>query len=134
MAIPFYSILKANPKTKKKQYYASFRKQGTYELIDIAERISEGSTFTTGDVYGLQEGFTRLIPIMLMEGNHVKLGELGTYSLKINSRPEDTARKVDVWSILGTTMNFLPGKRVKRMLKSVKFTKNEKVKQTGYNR
>ena len=134
MSILFYSIQKTNSITGITRYYASHRKEGTCELFNIAEQISEGTSFTSADVYGVLESFTKIIPLMLMDGKHVRLGDLGTFSLKINSHPERSARAVDVRSIKGTTMNFLPGSRVKRMLHSTKFKKDEKRKQGRYAR
>lgn len=92
------------------------------ELKELAQRISEGTTFTPGDIMGVAEALCKKIAQYLADGCSVKLNGLGTFtpSLKLQegcapeSAVDDThhnARSIAVGGI-----NFRPEKEFIRQV------------------
>lgn len=108
---------------KKEKYYprvANRRKEG---LRDIAERISDISTFSRSDVVGVLEAFTQLIPQLLKDNRSVELGDLGTFSLHISAEGVDSEELVTRHRIKKSTIAFRPGKRLKQDIAKVDYRK-----------
>ena len=72
------------------KYYLQAKLLGTKTLSDICTEISLSSSLTRGDVVNTIMSFLDTIPKYLMMGYSVKLDELGTLRLSLNSYPSDT--------------------------------------------
>ena len=66
MSILFYSSLKNYSITGVNSHYVSDRWEGTHELFEIVEQISEYTNFNSAYVYAIFERLTRIIPLMHM--------------------------------------------------------------------
>lgn len=123
-----YKVVKIVPPTKKeedcKPYYPRITQRNRKDLRDLAEHISLMSTFSTSDVVGVLEAFTKLIPDYLKKNCSVELGDLGTFSLHINSEGSESPEKVSHHNVKGVKMAFRPSPRVKKDLQNVKFRKS----------
>ncbi|NOU58265.1 HU family DNA-binding protein [Marinifilum caeruleilacunae] len=122
-----YKAVKMNSPLKKEgrkqQYYPRVAYREKKNLRDVAERISEMSTFSTIDVVGVLEAFVSEIPFFLKDNCSVELGDLGTFSLHVSGegvdRPEDLKRS----NIKNVKMAFRPSTRIKQEFKQVGFKK-----------
>jgi len=82
-AVKIKTPLSKNGKTE--MYYPRVANRRKENLRDIAERISDMSSFNRSDVIGVLEAFSQLIPQLLKDNSSVELGDLGTFSLHISS-------------------------------------------------
>jgi len=106
-----------------RKHYAYIQNQGVVNLRQIAKRISRESTISMMDTMAVLEGFLQVIPDLLLEGNIVKLGELGTFRSTISSDGVDTADNFNSTHIKGLNLIFRPGIEFRDQLNSVKFKK-----------
>ena len=90
---------------------------------DLAELISEYSTFSTADVMGMIECLVQRVPSLLMDGHNVRLDGFGTFSLHVTGIGQDHPEEVTKRDITGIRMGYLPDKLIKRKLKQTKFNK-----------
>jgi hypothetical protein len=67
-----------------------------------------------------------------IDGNIIRLGELGSLRLKLRSEGRDNKNDVDVSCIKDVCIVFTPGKRLKEMLKKIEYKKiQERKKKTN---
>ena len=69
------------------------------------------------------ETMLTLIPLELLEGKIVDLGDFGTFRLSIKAEGSDTEEEVTSYNVKSVHVRFTPGKAFKEALKSVKFEK-----------
>ena len=107
-----YKLYQDNRETSKfkGQWYARVKAVGTVDLDGLADHIaSHGSTFTKADIAGVLYAMQDCILELLLSGQKVRFGDLGTFYLTIKSRPAptradySTAEHVD-----GVRLRFLP--------------------------
>lgn len=108
----------------KPKYYPALTERKSIDLRQLCENISDRSTFTTADVYGVVTILTQMIPDLLQEGNNVHLGDLGVFSLSVTAEGQDTPEKVSYRHIKEVKMQFRASPRVKRNLQHTKIRKN----------
>ena len=96
-------------KIGKKWYPRSFT-AGTYDTMDVAERLSELSTVSKGDTYAVLLGLGEVLGGMMEMGNSVKLDGLGTFYLvgNANGRGVDTPEEVGPQQFTKVTVAFIP--------------------------
>lgn len=125
MAIKFKVVeLKPNfPKEtgENKLYSGRFVQSGKISLNDLAKEISEKSSFASADVKGLVEMLAETASKHLNRGFGVDLGELGSFSLDLQS--ETTAKKKDfsARNIKRAKLRFTPSMQIKESLKEATF-------------
>ena len=124
MSIPYRVIKSSSTLGKKKEaYYARAIKNETIDEKQLMEILAREARISSGDCVKMILYLAEIIAEQLGKGNTVKLWDIGTLSVTLQSatvaRPEDfkTAhiKKVDV--------NFLADKRLKKRLNSNEFTK-----------
>jgi len=108
---------------KKEKYYPRVADREKENLRDIAERISDMSTFSRSDVVGVLEAFIQLIPDLLKDNRSVELGDLGTFSLHISAEGVDSEEEVTRHRIKRSTIAFRPSKRMKEDIAMVEYRK-----------
>lgn len=125
-----YRVVKMNSPLKKEgskeQYYPRVANRQKKTLRDIAESISQTSTFSTIDVVGVLEAFTTKLPYFLKDNCSVELGDLGTFSLHISGEGVDSPEQINASKIKSVKMAFRPSTRIKKDLNKVDFRKIKK--------
>jgi len=125
MSVKFTVVTKKNPRDMQapKKYYPMVKSTGRVTLRQLAERISEISTVSVIDVIAVLEALLIVIPQELIRGNIVRLGDFGTFRLRVQGRGADSEKEVTAGSIVRVFTRFLPGQRFKQMLSSIRFEK-----------
>lgn len=123
--INFSVGLRPNPMKpdEEKKAYAYMQARETMDINKFAEHIA-----THGCVYGradIAAVLTMAVDCMrenLLNGNLIKLGDLGTFSISLQSSPADTVAdfKADV-NIVGVSAKWAPGDRFANMLDDATF-------------
>ncbi|MBR1594439.1 MAG: HU family DNA-binding protein [Alloprevotella sp.] len=91
----FRYIIRAikSPKDKSVKYYAQAAKQDPVDLEKLADRIEKRSTVSTADVKAVLSALEYEIMQCLVEGQTVRLGDVGTFYTSLKSRGVATQRE-----------------------------------------
>ena len=121
-----YSLAyKANPLDEEadKKYYAVAQYAKVMSLEEFSRHISEhGSTYKRADVYAILTLAVDCMHELILEGNKIQLGDLGSFTAKISSKgklkaadfvAEDHIKKVPV--------KWTPGKMFKDLKEDANF-------------
>ncbi len=127
MSIKFNVIEIASPSDPEapKKFYARPVHTGEIVLEDLASDISHASSINEADVYAVLQSLVREIPRNISQGYIVRLGNLGSFRLSSSSAGSETREEVSANNILHKRLLFNPGKRIKSVLESLTFRKND---------
>ena len=90
---------KKNPKDKTKSaFYPVVVKTGYVELDRVAQDISDQCTVTEHDIKGVLSALEEHVIRELQNGHSVRLGDLGSYHLAVNSKKGGKTAAKDVTS------------------------------------
>lgn len=125
MAIPYKIVSKKAPGSDELKYYPTLTQRQVVGLRKISDIVSDRSTFTSSDVYGMAEALLEVIPALLLKGHSVRLGGLGIFSLSVKAEGEDQPKDVDKRNIKEVRLNFRTDNQVKERLQLAAFKKVE---------
>ena len=108
---------------REPKYFPMVTKRSLVDSRELANRISERSSFSQPDVLGMIESLIQIIPETLKNGENVRLDGFGTFSIHVSGLGKDDPTKVTRRDITNVKMAFLPNKEIKRNLKTTKFKK-----------
>ena len=125
MAIKYKLVQKVNPAkpTDPKKFYANLVTRGEVSLRELAKEISTISTVSSPDVMAVIESLLQIIPKHLALGEIVRLGEFGSYSVRLSSEGAATEQTFNSSLIRGLNLNFRPGKEVEQVLQNISYEK-----------
>lgn len=125
MSIKFNIVERGRPGHSEapKKYYPSIQSTGRVSVRDLAERASDMSTLSTVDMMAAIEALLHIIPEELAAGNIVELGDFGNIWLRFSAKGVEDRAKVNGNQITTLIPRLTPGKRFKRVLRTVKFEK-----------
>ena len=105
----------------KPYYIARSANKQRINLDKISASIASKSTLNKADVYGVIVSLCEEIPELLLNNYSVELHDLGTFSLHISSKAEESPDAVSKSSIKSVKVAFRPGKEIKKLLKMATF-------------
>ena len=125
MAIKYKLVQKVNPAkpTDPKKFYANLVTRGEVSLRELAKEISTISTVSSPDVMAVIESLLQIIPKHLALGEIVRLGEFGSYSVRLSSEGAASEQAFNSSLIKGLNINFRPGKEVEQALQNISYEK-----------
>ena len=125
MPVLYSVVARKNPSNAEApaKYYAQAKSSGSVSMRQIAKQIAEISTVSTVDTMAVLEAFLQVIPNHIANGNIIRLGEFGSFSLTLKSEGSDTAESVTAANVKGTTLHFRPGKEFQAVLNNITFKK-----------
>lgn len=103
------------------KYYAISSYKGEVTLDDLTDKISRYSTLSRVDIISVLTALVDEVGEGLENGKIVRLGELGSFRLILNSEGVDNKEDFRPSMIKKTKVNFNPGKRIKRVQERLKF-------------
>jgi predicted histone-like DNA-binding protein len=125
MPIKYNIVERGNPSNREapKKFYPSIQSSGRVTTQEMAEMAADRSTLTTADMMAAIETFLTIIPQQLAKGNIVELGGFGSFWLRSNSDGADTVEEVNSAQIASLLPRFNPGKRFRKVLKTVDYAR-----------
>lgn len=126
MSVDYKVIAKGQPGVAgggKQKFYASIVRGKKVDLRTFMEEIAENNTLTTSDILAVLESFLQKSAKFLAEGRTVDLGQLGSFTVGLQSNGEETAAEVDKHSIKGLKVSFKPSADLTKKLSTVTYTK-----------
>ena len=125
MSVNYNAVPRKNPgdPDATPKYYPSVVKSGDIKMRALAKRIAEISTVSTVDTMAVLEGLLTVLPQELADGNVVRLGDFGSFWLRVKTQGAETPEEVSANHILNVLPRFTPGKEFKQVLESIEFEK-----------
>lgn len=92
------------------EWYARVKAFGTTDLDGLAEHIAQhGSTFTKADIAGVLYTLQDCIMELLLSGQKVRFGDLGTFYLTVKTKPAPNKDDFNAGeNIEGVRLRFMP--------------------------
>ncbi|MGB3849910.1 MAG: HU family DNA-binding protein [Tunicatimonas sp.] len=125
MSVPFNVVSKHNPQQPKaaKKFYAVAQSTGEAGFRQMAKEIAEITTVSVPDAVAVLESLVMIIPRHIEKGEIIRLGELGSLRLTVNSEGSDTAEEVNASKIKKANYRFTPGDELQQTLKILKYAR-----------
>ncbi|PRD49381.1 HU family DNA-binding protein [Sphingobacterium haloxyli] len=110
--------------TAPKKFYLRPISSGEKTLDDLAANISHSCSLTESDVYAVLQSLVREIPRAIADGYIVRLGNLGSFRMSVNSTGSAKKEDVSELNVQKRRLIFHPSKRLKKELEKVSFERN----------
>ncbi|MFT3740385.1 MAG: HU family DNA-binding protein [Breznakibacter sp.] len=126
MAIKFRVIERGQPGVAgggERKFYVSPVMSGELTLTGLTKSIEKISTVSGADIRAVVYAMVDVMRDSLANGQIVRLGELGSLRVSLNSEGKATADAVTAAAVKNTRVIFTPGKDIKDMLKTLEFRK-----------
>jgi predicted histone-like DNA-binding protein len=107
----------------EKKFYATISHRERVTLKEFSEEIADGRTLTPTDVMAVLISLSRKIPLHLLKGDIVDLGEMGSFTVNISSAGSADEKEFDQALIRGLNILFRPTPDMKKSLKTASYTK-----------
>ncbi len=123
--LSFNVISKVNPRDLEapRKFYAVKQPQGVVSVRELAERISRESMLGIVETTAVIEGLLQAVPMLLLEGKIVKLGEFGSYRVSISSTGTESPEVFNSSLIKSPKIIFRPGRVFADKLKTIKYSR-----------
>jgi predicted histone-like DNA-binding protein len=121
-------IQKANPRKPEEpnKYYAAAVNSGNADFRDFINDIARLSTVNTPDIVAVLESLFQLVPNYLKEGKIVKFGDLGSFTVLLDSAGQEKPEDVSIRDIKQAKIRFIPSKRLKEELNKIDYKKESR--------
>ena len=107
-----------------KKFYASPVHNGEISGNALIEAVKNVSGSLTGaNICAMLYAMEKAVITGLKEGKIVRLGDLGSFRVTINSEGKDTAEEITANAVKKAGIIFTPGKRTQEMLNNIEFIK-----------
>ncbi|WP_019949654.1 HU family DNA-binding protein [Hymenobacter aerophilus] len=125
MSIEYSLVERGNPgnSNSAKKWYAVARSQGETTVRDIASRINQMSTVSTIDVMAVLEAFFQTVPDELADGQIVRFGDFGSFSVSLQSDGADSEKEFTAANINNVKVVFRPGRLFAQAMQGASFRK-----------
>ncbi|XOV91134.1 MAG: HU family DNA-binding protein [Bacteroidota bacterium] len=108
------------------KYYAGIVRKDPVNMREFANEIAERGILPTPVIYSMLECLLDRMQYHMKAGRPIKLGDFGTFSPSLSSKPEDVPGDVNNDSISKLKILFRPGKVLRSRLKVLDFRKVRK--------
>lgn len=122
----FYKIIqKANPRKldEPNKYFAAAVNSGDADFRRFKEDIAKICTVNTPDIVAVLEALLELIPEYLKDGKIVKLGDLGSFTILLDSEGQKNKSDVTIHTIKRAKIRFIPSKQLKEKFNNMDYKK-----------
>ena len=127
MAVPFVSRKRLNPQNldAEAKYYAAPAYISEIDVNDIASEISENTTLTPTEVFGVVRSFLNIVPKYLLLGYKVRLDGFGIFKAGFSGTKcgHEKATEVSADDIKGLKVLYTPDTMLKNKLENPTFVK-----------
>jgi len=108
---------------KKSKYYMVVKSKGEMDLDAITKQIEKMSSLHGSDIRAVLYALMDVAIDGLKSGYILRLGDLGSLRMIVNSEGRDTSEEVNSTAVKGCKIHFAPSKKLKNIRKEVKFKK-----------
>lgn len=101
---------------KPDMYIAVAKSSGELSLDQLSKLIANATTMSRSDIYGVLIALCDILPYELLEGKIVRLGNLGSFMLKLKSETANTPEEITFRKVKKLKLHFVPSKELKEEL------------------
>ncbi|MBU1012837.1 MAG: HU family DNA-binding protein [Bacteroidetes bacterium] len=125
MTIKIKSLARTNPRdlAAPKKYYATVVNQGDATLNSLSQQIAMMSTVSKTDVYAVLMALTEVVPLALAEGKIVRMGNLGSFRVMVNSDAVATEQEVTSNLVKQLRLAYRPSQELKTQVETFQVEK-----------
>ena len=126
MAIQFKTVERAQPGVSGggvRKFYAAPVHGREVTLEALTRAIERKSTLSGADIRAVLYAMVEQAVDGLSEGRIIRLGDLGSLRITLNSEGRDTPEEITASVIRRTGVIFTPGTKMQSMLKNARFTR-----------
>jgi len=126
MPVKIKSVAKTRPGIAgggEVKYYAQAITDGVMDIDGLTKAIEKISTVSGADIRAVLYSLVDVASDGLSRGANIKINELGNFRISISSEGKVTPKEVSAASVKKASIIFTPGKRLKEMLRDLKYNK-----------
>ena len=113
---------KPNDEMAVEKFYAQAQYKGTCDIEELSEKISQATTMTRGDVKGVLAALEDEIIDRLLNGEIVKLGDLGTFRVSLQSTGAESMETFTASNIKKANIVFRASTRMQIQMQKASYT------------
>ncbi|WP_432669932.1 HU family DNA-binding protein [Flavobacterium sp. SM2513] len=123
MSIKLRPVAKKMPHSEADEFQYALQVicKGETDLEQLAEEISQASSLTAADCYGVLHSFVYHVGKALQRGDIVRLDPMGSFQIKIHGSAANAPEALTPKNIKKANVAFRPGKKWKKMLSELKW-------------
>lgn len=123
MTVSYSVVPRKNPakKSEPAKYYAQAQASGELDFEELCEAITSRSTCTETDVRAAISGILYEVKRVLKAGRIVRLGDLGSLQIGLNSEGATSVKEFTGSLIKGAHIIFRPGKTLAELMKILSY-------------
>jgi predicted histone-like DNA-binding protein len=127
MAIYYTPVPKKNNINKETpmQYYPCAVAKNDIDFEELCEMVSSQCSATRADCYMVITALTDVMKDQLLQGNIVRMGDLGSFRTTLSGEPSEAPDKVSRHKIKKCNLAFKPSKNIQDALKKAQFLKKK---------
>ena len=128
MAIYYKPVPKKNNINKEApiQYYPCAIAHDEIDFETLCDIVSSQCSATRADCYMVITALTDVLKDQLLQGNLVRMGDLGTFRTTLSGEPSETAEQVNRHKVTKCNLTFNPSNNIKDAPKKAQFKKDKK--------
>lgn len=96
------------------------------DVDEIARQINDMCTVTRADVVAVLQALQDVIARNLKQGNSVRLGKVGSFSLKMSATAATTPEEVSVANIKDVGVRFYAAPELKKIIRETRIERERK--------
>ena len=117
MAINLIAVEKKNMRTQAVKWYAQVAPVRGIEAEVVIEEIEKRCTLTSSDIKACLDALQQSILSRILNGESVRLGDLGSFRATVRSEGRNTKELVDSTLVKGIRCRFAPSGYLRSRLK-----------------
>lgn len=107
------------------QYYPCAVAKEEIDFDELCNIVSNRCSATRADCYLVITALTDVLKDQLLQGNIVRMGDLGSFRTTLSGLPAETPEKVSRHKIKKCNLVFKPSKNIQKALKEAHFLKKK---------
>ncbi|MFV0500568.1 MAG: HU family DNA-binding protein [Bacteroidales bacterium] len=112
---------------KQEKYYACPKTNNTITTEELADNISQATSLNAADVLSALRALSDQIVNGLQLGSNIKLDGIGTFGIGVSSPGYDKPEDINPREIKATKVCFIADKRLTKLIRTIKFVKQNKL-------
>lgn len=129
MSIILKKVQRVNPADKEapKKWYAVQHTLGMLDESEVAAQVAEETTLNPAEALMAIRQLRKVVQRTLLNGQSVKLGNWGTFSVTLSTTGSDTKEKLTAGNVKQVRINFKPGDELKTAMQKATFVWGEDI-------
>ena len=122
MPILYNKVERSNPRDiKQKKWYLVLKSTGMVKEKEVAKLLADETTLNPKEAEMAVSQLMKVVANLLLNGNTVQLGELGSFRITAKTEPSEKKEEVTAAKIKKVNVRFTESKDLKNAMAKAKF-------------